>query len=291
MRVVVAGSSGLIGKPLVRALRDRGDEVIELRRGTHEGRWDPATGRLDESVLDGADAVVSLAGESIGGRWTVAKKKLIRSSRIDGTRMLVQAMQAMEPLPSTFINASAMGFYGSRGSEQLTESSQPGVGFLAELSVDWERVASQAESTGVRVVLARTSLVLTRDGGSLKPLLRPFKLGLGGRIGSGEQFWSWITLDDEVRALLHSLDHPDVRGPVNLAAGAASNLEFTRALATAMHRPALFPLPAPVVRLLLGREFADEALLSSTRLVPEVLRKSGFEFKHRTLEEAFAAIL
>ncbi len=291
MKVVITGSSGLIGTPLVAALERRGDEVVRMRRGPGPGTWDPAAGRLDPSPLEGADAVINLAGETIGGRWTDSKRQRIRRSRLDGTRLLVDALKTMVSPPGTFISASAMGFYGDRGDEQLTESSQAGDGFLAELSIDWEQVGSEAASAGVRVVLARTSLVLTKDGGSLKPLLLPFKLGLGGRIGSGDQYWSWITLEDEVRALLHLLDDPDIRGPVNLAADAAPNRLFTKVLAAALRRPALLPLPAWVVRLLLGREFADEALLSSTRVVPKVLRESGFEFNHPTLEQAFEAIL
>jgi len=301
MKFLITGSTGLIGSPLVTALRDRGDEVVQLRRGQGSGRWDPSAGHLDPTVLNGVDVVVNLAGESIGadtlpaqittGRWTDAKKQRLISSRMDGTRLLVDAMCATARPPSVFVNASAMGYYGERGDTVLDEEADPGTGFLAELVASWEMAARRAGEAGVRVVLPRTSLVLTPKGGSLRPLLTPFKLGLGGKIGPGTQYWSWITLQDEVRALLHLIDGEGLSGPFNLAAGSVVNREFVRELGKALHRPTVVPLPGFALRLLFGRDFADEVLMTSTRIVPTALHTSGFEFAHETLGEAFASIL
>jgi uncharacterized protein (TIGR01777 family) len=301
MRVVIAGASGLIGTPLRSALEARGDHVVPLGRGSGQGTWDPAAHRIDAAVLEGADAVINLAGESIGadtlpaqvttGRWTEAKKQRLATSRLSGTALLVDAMSAMDSPPEAFVSASAMGYYGERGDIVLDEQAGPGSGFLAELVADWEAAALRAEESGVRVALARTSLVLTPDGGSLRPLLLPFRLGLGGPIGPGDQYWSWITLHDQVRALIHLLDGADLRGPFNLAAGSVTNREFVKDLGRALHRPAVVPLPAFALRLLLGRDFADEVLMTSTRIAPVALGESGFEFDHRTLPEAFDAIL
>lgn len=301
MKIVIAGASGLIGTSLSRALAARGDQVVPLGRGDGPGTWSPADRRIDAAVLDGADVVVNLAGESIGedslptqmttGRWNAAKKERLVASRLDGTRLLVDTMSAMDHPPEAFISASAMGFYGDRGDEVLDEQAGPGTGFLAELVTDWESAALRAHDAGIRVALPRTSLVLTPEGGSLKPLLLPFRLGLGGPIGSGTQYWSWITLHDEVRALIHLIDGAGLSGPFNLAAGSVPNREFVTELGRALHRPSAIPLPAFALRLLLGGDFADEVLLPSTRIVPAALEGSGFQFDHRTLAEAFAAIL
>jgi uncharacterized protein len=240
----------------------------------------------------GADAVVNLSGASIAdGRWSAARKALLRSSRLDTTRTLVAALAKMNARPSVLVSASAIGFYGNRGDEVLTEESTIGSDFLATLAKDWEAEALKAEALGIRVVLARFGIILARHGGALPKMMLPFKFGAGGKIGSGRQWMSWITLEDTVEILRFALENAAVRGPVNVVApNAAQNTEFTKALAKAMHRPALFPAPAFALRLALG-EMADALLLSSQRVAPQKLQQLGYPFLHADLPTALSAVL
>lgn len=293
MKVLITGASGFIGQALSRRLTESGHEAIPLIRGdsrTGVRTWDLRAGRIDDDALDGIDAVVHLAGESIGGRWTPAKKQAILSSRTEGTDLIANAVAAAKP--SAFVCGSAIGFYGSRGEEILTEESSVGSGFLADVTVAWEQAAKPATDAGVRTVLARTSLVLEAEGGSFPRMLLPFKLGIGGPLGSGRQWWAWITLEDEVRAIVHCLETAGLEGPVNLAApNPVRNGDFGKALGRAMRRPAVLPAPALGLKLLLGGEFADEVLLASQRVVPTRLEQSGFEFSHPHLPAALDAVL
>ncbi|WP_299445245.1 epimerase [uncultured Phycicoccus sp.] len=308
-RVLVTGSSGLIGTPLVAALRGRGDEVVRLVRrppsAPDEVRWDPGSRRLDPGVLDGVDAVVHLAGAGVGDRrWTPAYKHEILSSRTDGTAAVASAI-AETGRDVRFLSGSAVGFYGDRGEEELTEGSPPGAGFLADVVLAWEAAAQPAVDAGAPVAFLRTGLVLAppsgssrsllkldrsgvlidTEGGAAGPLVRLARLGLGGPIGSGRQFWPWITLVDEVGAILHLLDHADVTGPVNLTGPEpARQREVATALGRAMHRPAVLPAPAFAARLAVG-EFAGE-IVASQRIVGDVLVASGYRYTHADLDSA-----
>jgi len=301
MKILVTGSTGLVGTALAGALAGAGHTVCRLVRpeSTAQGRakdgfdvpWNPATGELGGAAV-GADAVVNLAGASIaGGRWTPERKALLRSSRVDTTRALVTAVAKMNARPKVLVSASAIGYYGSRGDELLTEESAAGANFLAGLAREWEAEAVKAEALGIRVVLARIGIVLARHGGALAKMLLPFKLGVGGRIGSGQQWMSWVTLYDVVEILRFALENGAVQGAVNVvASNAARNAEFTRELARALHRPALFPAPTFALRLALG-EMADALLLSSQRVVPQKLQQLGYHFLHPDLAAALAAVL
>jgi uncharacterized protein len=300
MRVLVSGSHGLIGRALVGALTQRGDQVARLVRsdgdtgigdGAGEVRWDPsdAGAPIDPSVLEGLDAVIHLAGETVAGRWTAAKKARIRDSRVRGTEVLAAALVRLSRRPRVWLSASATGYYGDRGEEILIEESQPGRGFLADVCRAWEAAAAPAQAAGIGVVWLRSGIVLTPAGGALASLLPVFRRGLGGPLGSGRQFMSWITLEDEIRAILHLL-RGDTRGPVNLVSPhPVTNREFTAALAQALRRPAVLPAPAAALRVVLG-EFAAE-LLASRRVHPAALLTEGFEFRHADLETALAALL
>jgi uncharacterized protein len=309
MKILVTGSSGLVGTALVSALASAGHTVCRLVRpesaageGPKEGfavPWNPATGELGGAGV-GADAVVNLAGVSIAGeRWTADRKALLRTSRIETTRALVGAVAKMNVRPSVLVSASAVGIYGDRGDETLTEESKPGIGFLADLAKEWEAEALKAEALGIRVVLARFGIILAREGGALAKMLTPFKLGAGGRLGNGKQWMSWITLEDAVAILRFAIENASSRGAVNTAPvrGAINivspqplqNAEFTRVLAKAMHRPALFPAPPFALRLALG-EMADALLLSSQRVTPQALEKLGYRFLHADLTSALSAI-
>jgi uncharacterized protein (TIGR01777 family) len=292
-RVVVAGSSGLIGGALCRELRERGDTVVRLvrreARDATELRWDPASRSLPSDALDGVDAVVNLAGAGIGDRrWTAARKQFVEQSRVDATATLAAAVGAhshASSRPVRLVNASAVGFYGDRGDEVLTETSAPGTDFLAGLVGKWEASTQPAVDAGAAVALLRTGLVMASDGGAFEPLLRLARLGLGGPLGSGRQWWPWITLHDEVRAILYLVDHPDVTGPVNLVApGAARQREIASEIGQQLRRPAVLPAPRLALRLAIG-EFAG-AVVSSQRIVPEVLLGHGFEFHHPHPESA-----
>ena len=288
-RVAVTGSSGLIGSALVAALRERGDEVVRLVRrppsGPDEVQWDPASRRLDPRTLDAVDGVVHLAGAGVGDRrWTPAYKHEILASRTDGTTAVAGAVAACDH-PVRLVSGSAVGFYGDRGDEELTEASAAGTGFLADVVVAWEAAAQQAVDAGASVAFARTGIVMSPDGGALQPLLRLARLGLAGPLGSGRQFWPWITLPDEVGALLHLLDHPEVTGPVNLAAPQpARQKEIAAALGRALHRPAVLPAPSPALHLVVG-EFAGE-ILGSQRIVGDALVGSGYAHRHADLDTA-----
>jgi uncharacterized protein len=301
MKILVTGSTGLVGNALVSALVKDGHTVCRLMRpessvagGTKDGfnvAWNPATGELGGAAV-GADAVVNLSGASIaGGRWTAERKTLLRSSRVDSTRALVTALARMNARPRVLVSASAIGIYGNRGDEVLTEDSQEGTGFLAELTKEWEEEALKAEAIGIRVVLARFGIILAREGGALAKMMTPFKLGVGGKLGSGEQWMSWVTLEDVVGIIRMAIEKGEVRGAVNVVApGAVQNAEFTKVLASVLHRPALFPAPAFALRLALG-EMADALLLSSQRVVPSRLERSGYGFVHADLAAALTAVL
>lgn len=294
MRVVISGSSGLIGTALVPHLRSAGHEVVRLVRrapqAPDERGWDPPSGRIDDGALDGADAVINLSGAGIADkRWTGARKQEIRDSRIIPTDVLARAVAA-QGIPA-MINGSAVGFYGDTGAVAVDESGPRGRGFLAEATRDWENATAPAAEAGARVVAIRTGLVLSHSGG-LMGIMRPiFTFGLGGRLGSGEQYWPWISLDDEVGAITHALEHDSVVGPLNATGPApVTCTEFTKALASALHRPAPWVVPGIAMRAVLG-EFADEGVLVSQRVLPGVLEREGYAFQHTTVTTALSAVL
>jgi uncharacterized protein len=299
-KILLSGASGLIGANLVRFLAAKRIQTFQLVRtaidGPKSGRvvWDPAADRpvADVGQLEGMDAAIHLSGANISfHRWTESYKREIASSRVDTTRALVRIFGAMKQPPKTFLCASATGIYGHRGEELLTEASAPGRGFLANTCVAWEAAADSARETGARVVQLRFGVGLSPEGGALKRMLPIFRLGVGGRLGSGRQWMSWISLTDQVRAIAHILETETLDGPVNLVApNPVTNAEFTRALGRAVHRPAVLPVPAPVLRMAIG-EMADEALLASERVVPERLLKSGFRFEHPDIATALRALL
>jgi uncharacterized protein len=296
MHVAVTGSRGLVGSALIPFLATGGHRVTRLVRGEPAGPdevgWDPARGLADPSRLDGVDAVVHLAGENIAaGRWTPARKAEIRRSRVEGTRRLSEELARLVRPPKILISASAVGFYGDRGSEILTEDSQPGNGFLFEICQAWEAATGPASQAGIRVVNLRFGMVLSPAGGALQKMLPPFKLGLGGRIGSGAQFMSWIAIDDAVGAIHQALSTESLRGPVNAAAPTpVTNAEFTRTLARALRRPAFMPVPSFAARMAFG-EMADALLLASARVIPVRLRESGYHFRFPELEGALRYLL
>jgi len=295
MRVVITGSRGLVGSALVPFLTTGGHRVTRLvreRPAAGEAFWAPEAGRVDTADLEGADAVVHLAGESIAeGRWTAAKKARIRRSRVVGTRALAEALARLERKPGVLVCASAVGFYGDRGEELLGEQSQPGQGFLSDVCCEWEDAASAARAAGIRVVHLRFGVVLTPAGGALGTMLPPFQLGAGGPIGSGRQWFPWVSLDDALGAVLHSLGQSTLAGPVNVVAPqAARQREFARTLARVLGRPSLVPLPGLAARLALG-EMADALLLASQRVAPQRLLASGYAFRHPELEPALRHLL
>jgi hypothetical protein len=297
MRVAVTGATGLVGGALVPALLAAGHRVDRVSRrpprpGTTDVRWDPARGHLDPRALEGTDAVVHLAGESVAaGRWTAAARERIRRSRVEGTRLVAETLRALDRRPRVLACASAIGYYGDRGGEVLTEDSPPGAGFLADVARAWEAAADPARAAGVRVVHLRLGLVLAGQGGALPRMARAFRLGLGGVIGDGRQYWSWIALPDVVGVVEHALALESLAGPVNAVAPApVTNREFTRTLGRLLRRPTLLPLPAPVVRLLLG-EMGRALLLHSARVVPRRLEGAGFGFRHPDLAGALRATL
>jgi uncharacterized protein len=296
MRVIVTGSSGFIGSALVKALRERGDEVTRVVRraaAPGEAQWDPAAETIDAAALEGHDAAVHLAGAGIGDkRWNEARKREIIQSREQGTALLAKTLAGLDAPPRVLASGSAIGAYGAdRGDEQLTERSELGGGFLADVVKAWEVATAPALSADIRVAHLRTGLVLGKGGGVLKRMAVPFRLGVGGRIGSGRQWMSWISLADEVGAILHVLDN-DVRGPVNLTApNPVTNRDLSRALGRVLHRPAAFPVPATAMRLAFGKEMATETILASQRVVGSVLHDAGYAFAHADVESALRAAL
>jgi uncharacterized protein len=295
--MAVSGASGLIGAALVKELTRRGHRVsrmVRRRAGLGEVSWDPASGALDPGDLEGLDGVVHLAGENVGVRWTAARKARIRESRVKGTKLISETLAQLRRQPAVLVSASAIGFYGNRGNEPLTEASLPGDrsrDFLASVSWEWEAAAEPARGAGIRVVHPRFGVVLSPRGGALKKLLLPFKLGLGGRIGSGSQWMSWISIDDAVGAILHLLSTDTVRGPVNVTSPEPLiNRDFTLTLGRVLSRPTPFPVPAAALRLALG-EMADGTLLSSARVEPARLLESGYRFQHPDLDSALRHVL
>ncbi|OGF09205.1 MAG: TIGR01777 family protein [Candidatus Eisenbacteria bacterium RBG_16_71_46] len=295
-RVLISGASGLIGTALGPALASDGLRVERLTRGRHphpaEIAWDPRAGLLDLPSLEGLDAVVHLAGESIAQRWTRSARQRIRESRVRGTRLLSESLARLERPPRAIVAASAVGYYGSRGDERLREDAPPGTGFLAEVARDWEAATDPARNAGIRVVNLRTGVVLSARGGALAKLLPLFRLGLGGPLGDGRQWMSWILIDDLVAAIRHLLAREDLGGPVNaVAPEPVSNAEFARMLGAVLGRPAALPAPAFALRLLMGREMADATLLGGQRVLPARLLDSGFRFLAPTLAAALRRAL
>jgi uncharacterized protein (TIGR01777 family) len=296
MRWVVSGASGFIGTALVRALRADGEDVVTLVRrapaGAGERRWDPARHEIDPAALDGADVVVHLAGAGIGDRrWSDERKRLILASRVESTTTLADEIVRRDDRPPVWLSASAVGYYGDTGEETVDETSPSGAGFAAEVVRQWEGSTRAAEEVGVRVVHLRSGIVLSPEGATLAKLLPLFKFGVGGRLGSGRQWMSWIALSDHLAAIRFLAGRDDIAGPVNLTAPEpVRNAEFTKALARAVHRPAVFPVPSPALRAVFGG-FADEGPLASQRVVPSRLEAAGFSFGFDDIDAALAAML
>ena len=297
MKVLISGAGGLVGTAIADALRMDGHTVGQFVRpgGTARAgdvRWDPASGTVDLAAMEGADTVICLSGASVGeGRWTAERKNVLRSSRVDLTRVLVDSLGRLKKKPRVFVAASAIGYYGNRGDEILTEASTAGNDFIAQLARDWETETIRAEAVGIRTVILRFAVILSAKGGALARMVLPFKLGAGGRLGSGQQWMSWVGLEDVVEIARAAISREQMRGPVNVAApGPVQNVEFTRVLARVLHRPAIFPAPAFALRIALG-EMADALLLASQRVIPEKLRAAGYKFRYENLEGALREIL
>lgn len=291
MKILITGASGLIGSTLRSSLEERGHKLLLASRKEptkpNQIKWTIDHGFAEPERLEGVDAVVHLAGESISAlRWSEEKKRAIRDSRVFGTRSVVEAMAKMERKPKVFIAGSATGIYGDRGDEEMTESSRPGDTFLSEVCEEWEAESLKAEELGIRTVLLRTGIVLAKDGGALATMLTPFKLGVGGVVGSGRQYMSWVSLDDEVGAIVFALEHEEIHGPLNVVApNPVTNQEFTKTLGDVLYRPTILPLPTFAVDLIFG-EMGDALLLDSTRVVPKRLIDAGYEFKYTNLKPA-----
>jgi len=302
MKIVVTGSTGLVGTALVPALVARGHEVVRLVRAdavsqdavgnVSAAKWHPERGEIDTAALAGCDAAVHLAGENISeGRWSDEKKRRIIESRRQGTRLLAETLARLTPRPRALVSASATGYYGDRGDEVLTEESASGKNFVAEVCREWESATEPAGAAGIRTVSLRFGIVLSGEGGALSKMLTPFKLGVGGKIGSGAQYYSWITIDDAIGVILHALENESLTGPVNtVSPQPLRNSEFTSIIGRVISRPTIFPVPAFAARLAFG-EMADELLLASARAEPAKLQAANFEFKHPTLEGALRHLL
>lgn len=293
-RVLISGASGLLGVATSSSLESQGHSIFHLvrrsPRNAREIQWDP-THPISPPLVSGYDAVIHLSGENVAGRWNDAKKERIRRSRVESTQLLSQALAASPKPPGTFICASAIGYYGSRGDATLTELDSPGRGFLAEVSVAWEQATEAAKSASIRTANIRIGIVLARNGGALKAMLPPFRLGVGGKFGSGRQWWSWIHIDDLTSAVAYILETRALSGPVNMVGpDPSTNAEFTRTLARVLQRSSLFTVPAFAARLALG-EFADEGLLASARVLPKKLLDNGFRFRWTDLSDALADLL
>ena len=287
MKVLVTGSHGLIGSYIVPSLAAQGHQVVRLARtqtSPNQLFWDPVAGKIEKSLLEGFDAVLHLAGENIAtGSWTAAKKAKIRASRVEGTMFLCQTLAGLETPPEVLISASAIGYYGDRGDEVLTEDSPSGEGFLAEVCREWEASTQVAQRKGIRTAILRIGAVLSPQGGALSKMLPPFQMGAGGRLGSGKQYMSWIALEDLAGIAQHVLEHKELSGPINAVAPyPVMNEQFTAALGTSLHRPTIFPVPRMVAHLVLG-EMADEVLFASARVLPEKLLASGYSFSQPDL--------
>jgi hypothetical protein len=296
MKILITGSTGLVGSALIPNLVASGHEVIRAVRrptqGPGEVYWNPEAGEVAASRLSGIDAAINLAGENIFGKWTEEKKKRIYDSRVVGSRKLAEAMAQLDPKPRVLIIASATGFYGDRGADVMTEDSSPGNGFLVKVCSDNEEATAPASENGIRVVKFRLGIVLTKKGGALAKMLTPFKLGIGGKIGSGDQYMSWIAIDDLLSIIENALASESLYGPVNaVAPNAVTNLEFTKTLGRALSRPTIFPVPAFAMRLIFGKEMADETLLASTRVEPRRLIEDGYKFKYSSLDGALRHLL
>ncbi|MBX3177639.1 MAG: TIGR01777 family oxidoreductase [Candidatus Hydrogenedentes bacterium] len=297
VQVVVSGSTGLVGRALCEELLKSGHTVRPLVRDTSSAPagsipWDPARDQLDGAALDGVDAVVHLAGEPIAaGRWNAARKARIRDSRVAGTQLLAERLAGLSQRPGVLVSASAIGFYGDQGDAVVTEDTPAGQGFLAEVCQGWEAAAAPAADAGIRVVHPRIGMVLSERGGALSKMLPPFRMGMGGPIGRGAMWMSWIHLEDLVRALIHMIETPELAGPVNaLAPNPVTNRDFTRALGSVLRRPAVIPVPETALKFALG-EMAEELVLSSLRAVPSRLEGSGFAFKFPEVEAALRDLL
>lgn len=295
MDIAVTGSGGLIGTALVRALEDRGDRVVRLVRRTpraNEIAWDPMTGTIDAAGLEGIDAVIHLAGAGIGDRrWTPTYKKMILDSRVEGTGLLARTLADLSRPPSVLVSQSGAGFYGDRGEDVLTEDSPRGTGFLSDVVVAWEAAAGPAREAGIRVVHPRSGQVLSPDGGSLARLLPLFRLGLGGRLGSGRQWWSWISLTDQVDATLHLIGS-SLEGPVNFTSPhPVRNQDFASALGETLGRPAILPVPPLGPKLVVGSELAETLVFESQRVMPQRLLDDGYEFTHPDISTALRGLL
>jgi uncharacterized protein len=290
MRIAATGATGFIGRRLVESLRAAGHEVRVLSRKPGPYQWDPLGGPPSKAALEGVDAVVHLAGEPVAQRWTPPAKRLIRESRVLGTRHLVQAFSSLSKPPAVLVAASAVGYYGSRGEEVLTEDAPPGAGFLPETCVEWEQASESAAGLGVRVVRLRIGVVLGRGGGALQQMLPPFRMGVGGPLAGGRQWMSWIHLEDLVGLIRFALENPSVAGPLNATAPTpVRNAEFTRALAGVLHRPAFFPVPALALKLLFGE--MSEVVLGSQRAVPQAAERAGFDFHFPEAAGALQSII
>lgn len=295
MRILVTGATGLIGSALVPRLTAAGHEVLRLVRsepaGNDEVRWDPEERRIDAASLEGIDAAVHLAGESLMGRWSEGKKRRILKSRVDGTLLLCETLAGLESPPKVLVASSAVGYYGEKGEQPLGESAPAGEAFLSEVCRQWEAATKPAAKKGIRVVNLRTAPVLTPQGGALGQMLLPFRLGVGGVLGSGRQYFPWVSFDDALGAIEHCLTTDSLQGPVNLASPqSVTNREFTKTLGRVLRRPTVIPLPAFALRIMFG-QMADEMLLMSTRVEPAKLVESGYSFRFPELEGALRHVL
>lgn len=296
MKILVSGASGLVGTNLIPTLLAKGNQIYKLvrrePRGIDEIHWDAEGGLIEQEKLEDFDAVVHLAGDSVASEnWSEEKKRKIRDSRVTGTRTLVDALKRCVNPPKHFVSASATGFYGNRGGEILNEESAPGKGFLPEVCQEWETEALKAENFGARVVLLRTGIVLAKDGGALAKMLTPFKFGVGGTVGSGKQWMSWIALDDMIKIIHFALENENLRGAINVVApNAATNEEFTRTLGAALNRPTVLPMPEFAIKMLFG-EMGEALLLEGARVYPQKLLDAKFEFDYTNLENALKHVL
>lgn len=297
MKIVLGGASGMIGSYLKELLRQRGDDVYALVRpqsapAMNSISWCPAEGALNAAQLEGFGAVIHLGGTNVaGGPWTEKRKKAIRDSRIDSTKLLAEKLASLKDPPKVFVCASAIGIYGDRGDTLLDESSEPGSGFLEDVAKDWEAACEPAMQAGIRVVNVRIGIVLAQDGGALEKMLTPFKMGIGGKVGNGQQYMSWISLEDVVQSIIFCVDTASLKGPVNLVApNPVTNEAFTKALGKVVHRPTILPVPRFAIKTLFG-EMGDTLLLGSTRVEPKKLREAGYRFRHVNPENAIRSEL